>query len=298
MKILDLFSGAGGASLGFKLAGHEVFGVDSDQDAIALYQRNVGSAICADVTQLNPADFRGFDCIFASPPCQQWSAARSSALPDRDDAEVGAVIVRWLETLQPRTFLMENVIRYQNSESYRAIASCLSQLGYLFDATLINMADFGIPQTRTRLILRAYRNSLLPPFPPQMRRRGWDEALADRLTFLEPTKLGKRQTQAWIEAGHPDLALIEHCGARSDRLPQIKLPGEPAWTIRASLTRSGDKHPIRAVVGGNPVKLGMREMARLCTFPDFYNFDGYRSTVVGRVLGNAVPPKFAKILVM
>lgn len=297
MKILDLFCGGGGASLGFKFAGYEVVGIDLDTEAIALYQHNVGRGICADVTQLNPVDFEGFDCLFASPPCQQWSAARDSSLPSRDDAEVGAVVVRWLEVIQPQIFLMENVPRYQNSESYRAIVSCLSRLGYLWDESIINMAEWGIPQTRTRLILRAYRNSLLPPFPPPVRKRGWDEVLDDRLAQLPATKLGVRQTQAWIDAGRPNLALVEHCGARSDQPPQIKLPGELAWTIRASLTRSGDKYPIRAVVGGNPVKLGMREMARLCTFPDDYSFAEYRASAIGRVLGNAVPPEFAKILV-
>lgn len=186
----DLFSGAGGWSLGAMVAGcTPLFAIDAWQVAVDSYNRNIPGehAICARVEDVDPATLSVPDIILASPPCQEYSTARDKSLPAHPEADAGYSVIPYLETLLPRAFLLENVPPYIRSEPFRAIVSCLHRLGYVVDWSIVNSADYGVPQTRRRLILRAMRGSLLPPYPAKQPWVGWYEAIEDLIPTLPPS---------------------------------------------------------------------------------------------------------------
>lgn len=90
--------------------------------------------------------FPASDVLFASPPCQEWSSVRSSLLPTRCDAEVGRIICRYIEVMQPHFVFVENVRGYAKSKSLQAIKDTLYNEGYWFDVAFVDAAHFGVPQ--------------------------------------------------------------------------------------------------------------------------------------------------------
>lgn len=141
MKVIDLFCGAGGFSLGFKQAGYEmVLGVDNDPDAIATYHRNIGSCLMMDVRNF---DFNGWgkpDVVIGSPPCQSFSQAnRKTRTCDLSLVDRFMDLVR---RLQPKVWIMEEV-----KGAYFALRS-RGTLG--FHVYLVDAADYGVPSRRRR----------------------------------------------------------------------------------------------------------------------------------------------------
>lgn len=107
MKILDLFCGAGGASMGISMAGFEIEGMDINPIALAEYPFH---SYKFDITKLNPEDLRSYDAFFASPPCQHYSYATTQW---RNKGNVYPDLIRYtrdllLETGKP--FVLENVV--------------------------------------------------------------------------------------------------------------------------------------------------------------------------------------------
>ena len=169
----ELFCGGGGwiANLLGVLA--PLWAIDNDPTVVEAYRRNFGNhVICADATSVDVragsgkpallASLPQVDILFASPPCQQWSLARSKQAPERIDAEIGTIVCHYIEVLQPRFVFVENVRGYAKSRSLQHIKNTLSNLGYWFDCAVVNAADYGVPQVRERLLLRA---SLLLAIP-------------------------------------------------------------------------------------------------------------------------------------
>ena len=117
--------------------------------------------------------FLGFprrpDYLHASPVCANVSLAHTAkagiALETADDLTAAIAIAEAIRQLQPRVFTLENVPRYQNSQSFSIILSALELEGYSVNYSVVNMADFGLPQARRRLVLVACQDLAisLPP---------------------------------------------------------------------------------------------------------------------------------------
>src|SRR6185437_10113044 len=116
-----------------------------------------------------------------SPPCQGHSDARRKNLPEHAGVWVGRDILRYAAELEPRVVMIENVPGYRKHPVYREIVTGLVDLGYTVEARLLNCADYGIPQTRERLIVQARRDGRIAWPRPSARRVGWYEAIADIL---------------------------------------------------------------------------------------------------------------------
>jgi DNA (cytosine-5)-methyltransferase 1 len=159
-RAASLFCGAGGACLGLRQAGFDVVaGVDFNAPALATYAAAGGHPVQHMITEEKPvpaswvAPLTGLDLLWASPPCQPWSrAGKMKGAEDKRDAWPATIAA--VALLRPKWFLGENV-RGVEAHLDGYVAPALRALGYVVSWRVLNAADFGVPQTRQRVILVA-----------------------------------------------------------------------------------------------------------------------------------------------
>lgn len=168
---VDLFAGAGGASCGIDAAGFDlVAAVDEDATALDTHAANLpGATIRHDLTAVAPSILphraRDPTYVHGSPPCKGFSTAND----DRDlDDERNNLVFRftdWLGALKPRVATMENVTGMTNISSnfMDRVEGAFREAGYAVRWRVLNAADYGVPQTRRRVITVGVRKDLEPP---------------------------------------------------------------------------------------------------------------------------------------
>lgn len=166
-SVVDLFAGAGGLSEGFRQAGFAVIaGTDNDPDAMATYARNFPEAttITGNIQdrQVRAEVLRyakRATVIVGGPPCQAFSQVRNHArMIDDPRNALYREFVRVLEEALPLAFVMENVTGIDQMGVREQIASDLALKGeYRVRAQVVDAADFGVPQTRKRLLFIGVR---------------------------------------------------------------------------------------------------------------------------------------------
>lgn len=165
MRVVSLFSGAGGLDLGFTMAGHEiVWANDIYEDAVKTYRRNLGDHIvCKDIALVDAADIPNCDIIIGGFPCQGFSVANVKRHVDDERNVLYKQLIRIIEAKKPKFFLAENVKGLTNLAKgavFQMILSDFRALGYQVDSRILNAADFGVPQTRQRVIIVGVRNDV------------------------------------------------------------------------------------------------------------------------------------------
>lgn len=198
-RVLDLFSGCGGLSLGFSAAGFEIAAsVDNDPTAAASYGANFHPgnplhALDRDITATTPGELvrelklgrvaEAFDLIIGGPPCQAFARVGRSKLREieahpeafRHDprARLYTPYLRYVKSCRPLGILMENVPDAMNFGAHNVpeeVCEVLEEIGYVCGYTLLNAAFYGVPQMRERMFLIAYHHEI-----------------AETVTFPEPT---------------------------------------------------------------------------------------------------------------
>lgn len=274
-----LFQGGGGADLGLSAAGlQHAWGVEYDPAIAAVAEANGFAPIVADVRSVDYAALPLVDWLHASPVCTRASNANPGAEESADDVEMAQAVVRALEAQQPQVFSLENVWMYRTFESFKRICAVLGDLGYMWDFEHVNAADFGVPQTRKRLILRAARG-LLPPLPPPVRWVGWYAAIADLIPTLPESKLAPWQLARLPGDIRPPVLFD---GDNSNSFT-FSAADSPVFTMR-----SGRVSKHRAMLGARVVSMTPRALARFQSFPDSYILPE-RRTLAAKIIGNAVP---------
>ena len=175
--VLDLFSGAGGISEGFRQAGYcVVAGSDSDPDAAATYSLNfpeaqliTGDIRQADVYERILAAAKCARVIVGGPPCQAFSQVRNHSRMIEDPRNaLYREFVGVVRAALPTAFVMENVTGIDQMGVREQIATDLSLEGeYAVLPQILDAANFGVPQTRKRLLFVGIRRSL-GVVPPQL----------------------------------------------------------------------------------------------------------------------------------
>jgi DNA (cytosine-5)-methyltransferase 1 len=182
----SIFSGGGLVDVGAMAAGYApIWAIEHDPEIAEVYRANIGAHVI--VSPAQSVDVRRLespDVLLASPPCQAHSNARSKKLEVREDAEVGMCVLDYVRFLRPRFLMIENVEGWKRSHSFKAVFHGLHELGYFVNVQVLNAADFGVPQTRRRLILRASREGWLPMLPAPVAWRGWYGAIEDLIPTL------------------------------------------------------------------------------------------------------------------
>jgi DNA (cytosine-5)-methyltransferase 1 len=173
LRVIDLFSGGGGMSLGFEdprfCGGHEVFlSIDNDAAAVATHGVNFeGDAVCANIEQwLVENDVPEADVVIGGPPCQGFSLLNKKRIGDQRRA-LWEPFIEIANLSGARVFVMENVAELLRSPELGEIKAKAREYGFFTDACILNAADYGTPQTRKRAIVLGWRGIFnAPQFPP------------------------------------------------------------------------------------------------------------------------------------
>jgi DNA (cytosine-5)-methyltransferase 1 len=172
-KCFDLFSGAGGLSVGFAMAGGAPAGaVDIDQDSILTYKKNfpmVQDVACCPIDLWHPSSKPGqIDVIIGGPPCQGFSVARGLRFLDDPRNHLYKHFVKIVSDYKPKWIVMENVEGITNIGGGVILDQILedfANIGYSIDYRMINMAMYGVPQLRKRAIFVGNRTGMSFSWP-------------------------------------------------------------------------------------------------------------------------------------
>lgn len=222
-----------------------IWGIEYDSAIAAVAARNAVPSTVADLLWEDPIWYIAPDWLHASPPCPNFSAAKTDAAETPHDIALASKVADFVATLRPRIFTLENVYAYRKSVSFEIILDVLEQRGYAVWRGHCNMADWGVPQTRKRLILIARRDGVKPSPPPKTHTKtgglfserwvGWYEAVADLIPSLSECALAPWQTK---RLPHELRTLLVMTGNTSDAQARpgvgIVYPDAPANSVTAS----------------------------------------------------------------
>lgn len=312
LTIASLFTGGGLVECGAIAAGYRpIWGIESDpcnpklSGAIAdCYEKNFGTHIIRQPVQhVDWSQLETPNILWASPVCKQFSAANIDMGEKAEDLSAAVAVRCAISSLLPQAFCLENVRNYQKSKSLQVIREALHQLDYVVSEDILNSVDYGVPQSRDRLFLRAVRYRFPPSLPPPVAkgdRAGWFDAMTDLIPDLPSSQFApwqSKQLKSIEMLGEP--LLVERSGARSDRPLLVRDADQPAWTLRASIGTdqkgSNRNDAINAVVDGRVVRLTPRALARLQSVPDWYQLPE-EMKIAGPLLGNGVSCLMAQMI--
>ena len=332
-NVLDFFCGCGGLSYGFERAGFRILlGIDNDAKALETFKINHQGAnvICGDITQISyEKDIKPIvgdetvDVIIGGPPCQGMSLSGPRKFDDPRN-KLYLSYIRLVDEIRPKMFVIENVpglVGLFHGRIKDSIIQMFSEMGYEIQYRILCSSDYGVPQTRRRVIFVGSRignfefpekndeivtcSMALSDLPPLVDELG-DEIMNYE---TEPTnyyqKLMRTRSVAvknHIAAKHSSrvqsiISLVPDGGNYKD------LPEEYAHTrnFHVAWTRFASDKPAPTIDTGhrhhfhykyNRVPT-VRECARLQSFPDDFVFLGNK-TQQFRQVGNAVPPLMAE----
>lgn len=299
MKIISLFSGAGGLDLGLIQAGNEVIWAnDIDKDAVATYRENIGkNIICDDIKNITIEDLPDADVVVGGFPCQGFSQANLQRALDDDRNQLYRFFYNTISIKQPKFFIAENVkgiLSLGKGEAIKQIISDFEKAGYRTEIHLVNMANYGVPQTRQRVIIIGQRNDIgediVFRFPEETHskdgvgKKKWVSIKEAIDHFPDPDT--ENEVPNHIYSAYK-LAYRNFTGHRPTN------PDKPSPTV---LARGNGKGGVCAIPHYNGLRrLSIRESASVQTFPETFHFVGAMNSCY-RQIGNAVPVAFAKLL--
>jgi DNA (cytosine-5)-methyltransferase 1 len=286
MKIVDLFAGCGGMSLGFQNVGYEIIGAfEFWKLATDCYRQNFSHPVYQEdlsdtakaieiIKELNP------DIIIGGPPCQDFSHAGKRVENER--AELTESFAEIIKGVAPQWFVMENVDRVQKSHAYENARSIFKSSGYGLTEIILNASRCGVPQKRKRFFCIG--------------------SLGQNDGFLEEYIQG--------ELSEKEITVRDYFGNTLDfeyyyRHPRnynrraIYSIDEPAPTVRGMnrpVPPGYPGHPNDAKQNDGTIRaMTTLERALVQTFPADFKWVGNK-TDTEQMIGNAVPVKLAEFV--
>lgn len=315
INYIDLFSGAGGMSLGFDQTGfNNIFSVDIEPRFCETYKTNFPkhNLIQKDISKLSNEEIKSIignqiiDVIIGGPPCQGFSMAGNIGRKFIDDSrnQLFKEFARIVEIVQPSYFVMENVARlftHNKGETKKEIIELFKKMNYNVDCKVVNTADFGIPQVRNRVLFIGNRisNNIVFPTKTIDKPISIKEAI-DKLPKLKSGEKSKIPNHISMKHSEQMLEKMKYVsdGGNRNEIPELIRPksGDVRKYIRYKSTEpavcvTGDMRKIFHYSQNRA--LTVRELATLQTFPLDFIFKGSTISQQQQV-GNSVPPILAK----
>ena len=296
MRVVSLFSGAGGLDLGFKMAGHTiVWANDLYEDAVKTYAYNIGDHIvCEDITKVPASAIPDCDIVIGGFPCQGFSVANIKRHEDDSRNELYKQLIRVIKEKQPKFFVAENVkgiLSLGNGKIIEMIISDFENLGYTVQNRVLNAADYGVPQTRQRVIIVGVRKDLnfTYNYPNPTHSQFGKDGLKQWVSVDEALKIFPDPDEPNDIPNHTYSKYKLHFNGYLGHRPLD--PQKPAPTVTA---RGDNKGGVVILPHPNAQRrMTCRELATVQSFPPDYLFCGNNSSIY-RQIGNAVPPLLAK----
>ena len=314
MKIISLFSGAGGLDLGFKKAGfNTVWANEFDSKIWNTFESNFPNVPLdrRSIVDIPNEDIPDAEGIIGGPPCQSWSEAGSRRGIDDKRGQLFFEYVRVLEAKKPLFFLAENVsgiLSKRHKEAFEKILSSLGDVGYEVSYKLLNANDYEVPQERLRVIIVGYHREKIGrkfEFPePKKYKPNLQDAISDLKDAVPAKPMNKTNGELktpnneYMTGGFSMIYMSRN---------RVRSWDEPSFTIQAG-GRHAPIHPQAPkmkhvekdkkefVPGMEEMyrRLSVRECARIQTFPDDFKFKYNYLADAYKMIGNAVPVEFAK----
>jgi DNA (cytosine-5)-methyltransferase 1 len=315
MKLVSLFSGAGGLDLGFEKAGFKVaWANEYDKGIWETYETNFPHTVLdkRSIVDIKENEIPEADGIIGGPPCQSWSEAGSGRGITDKRGQLFYDYIRVLKAKQPTFFLAENVsgiLFPRHKDAFTAILNEFERVGYHISYKLVNANDYGVPEDRLRVLIIGYHKQKVGfkfEFPePLSYKPTLRDAIGDLPDPIAAKPLNKTNgndlkipNHEYMNGGFSSIYMSRN---------RVRSWDEPSFTIQAG-GRHAPIHPKapkmklveydkRIFVPGKEKlyrRLSVRECARIQTFPDNFIFkynyvaDGYK------MVGNAVAVEFAK----
>lgn len=340
---VDAFAGVGGMSLGAQQAGFRVkAAIEIDAAAVATYRRNLPDVyvLHQDIRSVLAEDFgralgnTDLDALIGCAPCQGFCSLTNKVKREDPRNQLVLEMARLAEELRPRIIVMENVpgVLTRGRELFNGLTGRLARRGYHLAWGIVQMADYGVPQNRRRLVLigaRDFQPTIPPPTHARAPARGatlqpW-RTLREAIGGLKaPVSLSvatkkngpiaenwhvvrdlRPETKARLKAAMPgasrldiDPALLPDChqdGYSGFRNVYTRM----GWTLPSPTITAGCLTPAKGRFGHpdrRRTTISVREAARIQTFPDSFSFETEKIDAACQMVGNAVPPLFAQAL--
>lgn len=175
MNVADLFSGVGGMSEGFRMAGFDIkFAIEFDKEIAAAYRKNhpktevIAEDICNVDAKALHAKYPQIDVVMGGPPCQGFSQKGKRLNLNDPRNYLFQQFVRFVDELKPKYFVLENVpniVTTSNGYFKKQIVDAFEKLGYRVTYGVLCAADFGVPQDRHRAVFIGQKNKLEVSLP-------------------------------------------------------------------------------------------------------------------------------------
>ena len=286
MKIVDLFAGCGGLSLGFQNAGFDIVAAFEFWDtAVTCYRNNFSHPIFkTDLSDVDTAvsQIKQFtpDIIIGGPPCQDFSHAGKRIESDR--ASLTESYATIISRIRPSFFVMENVDRAQKSNAYEVARSLFKESGYGLTEVILDASKCGVPQKRKRFFcIGALGKS------------------DDFMSEIINNRISEHETTLYDYFGDTLGFEYYYRHPRNYSRRAVFSIHEPAPTMRGvnrPVPKGYPGHPKDASpINENIRALTTLERSLIQTFPSTYKWNGSK-TDVEQMIGNAVPVKLAEFV--
>jgi DNA (cytosine-5)-methyltransferase 1 len=315
---IDLFSSAGGLTIGFKRAGiRTISAVEVEPYRVQTFRSHTPEAelIEDDIRHVNFARFKGHvRLVYGGPPCQPFSSG-GLRKADQDERNMIPAYVEAVAVIRPDAFVMENVpglVVNDRLPYLENVVRKFQKLGYSVTWKVLNAADYGVPQKRRRLFVIGMLNRTFH-FPVETHGPGRRHPHVCVRDVLPDHQLGEPNPSHVFYAKRPDLRPSPYDGHLFNGGGRPIDRSQPCHTILASaggnkthffddlgLVPAYHKHLMR---GGKPRtgalkgarRLTVLESAIIQTFPREISFSGPRCAQYQQV-GDAVPPLLAQVI--
>lgn len=321
---IDVFSGVGGLTEGMRRAKFRTqIALEIDVNASKAFKRNHLSTkvITKDIREVTIAEIKRklknkkIHLLAGCPPCQGFSSVRrlnrSTPIEDERNSLIMEYI-RFVKALKPYTIMMENVPGLVNYHLFRkALRVLRNELGYSVDYKIVNVRDYGVPQSRKRLVLVGSRlGEIKVAKPPRVKMVTVRQAIGG----MELPGNSKDKLHRIIQINSPEvlekIRLVPRNGGSRNELPDEyildchrneeigfrDIYGRLRWDDFSSTITGGclNASKGRFLHPEQNRTISAREAAILQSFPKKYKFPtNIKKEDLALLIGNALPPKFS-----
>jgi DNA (cytosine-5)-methyltransferase 1 len=286
MRVIDLFAGCGGLSLGFQNADYEIVGAfENWKSAIDIYKANFSHPIfekdlskvtdCSVFSALEP------DMIVGGPPCQDFSSA-GKRNEDNGRGDLTISFAEIISNVRPEWFVMENVERILKTQKLKQAKKIFINAGYGLSEVVLDASYCGVPQMRKRYILI-----------------GKLHETNHFLDYYLTKNQSRNQMSIYDYLGNSLGIEYYYRHPRSYARRGIFSIYEPSPTVRGvnrPIPKGYTKHDGDPVDDLSKVRpLTTKERTYIQTFPESFKWSGNK-TELEQIIGNAVPVNLAKFI--